>query len=462
MSRSALTALRRAAFNRSAQDYTQAEAAAENAAQRIDGRGPSPTMGRFHGEPAPDDLAPAGGQAIPADTRRPFERTFGRDFSRVRVHSDAQAAEGLSAVAYTIGQQIVAQPGALDTRLPTGRARLAHELAHTLQQAGGAPSLQRDDTPRSGGPGAAPPEAAFTPAEGVALEDGHILFERDSITLGAAARNRLRELIGTRASPLTVEVHGYASGEGSREYNANLSAHRAAAVQSALDGLLPARSAVRLYAHGETTAFGALPQNRRAGVRLLEGVPQDTTTVHLTFPPLTLDFPGRSRPGFSLGRPGDQLRLQPVLPTPTITSLGPSPIQLSPTQSWILPANPGPPRINWPEIIQPFHMHGVRLGERELGSLEANWAFTYNNMLRLGLSQSHAAWIANTGTAYAYNLQLSQDAPTSWDRFQQQDEIYRRQYFPNELRTPIVPIITPGTLNTITRWVFRRDIQFEF
>lgn len=74
------------------------------------------------------------GQGLSAATRAPVERSFGADFSHVRVHSGPEAAESAQAVrarAYTVGHHIVLGPGGHDDHL------LAHELAHVVQQSGG-------------------------------------------------------------------------------------------------------------------------------------------------------------------------------------------------------------------------------------------------------------------------------------------------------------------------------------
>ena len=83
------------------------------------------------------------GQPLDAATRTFFEPRFGHDFSRVRVHTDAQAAESaraVNAVAYTVGQHVSFAPGSFQPRQDSGRRLLAHELAHTVQQGGGAPA----------------------------------------------------------------------------------------------------------------------------------------------------------------------------------------------------------------------------------------------------------------------------------------------------------------------------------
>ena len=70
-----------------------------------------------------------------------MEPRFGHDFSQVRVHSDAQAAESareLNALAYTIGPNIVLGRDSPAPDTLGGRQLLAHELAHVVQQATGA------------------------------------------------------------------------------------------------------------------------------------------------------------------------------------------------------------------------------------------------------------------------------------------------------------------------------------
>jgi len=55
-------------------------------------------------------LKGGGRQPFPESARAYFEPRFGRDFSQVRVHSDAQAPESARAVnarAYTVGQDVV-------------------------------------------------------------------------------------------------------------------------------------------------------------------------------------------------------------------------------------------------------------------------------------------------------------------------------------------------------------------
>lgn len=78
------------------------------------------------------------GQPLDASTLSFMETRFGRDFSHVRAHTDERAGESARAVdarAYTVGADIVFGPGEYRPHNTAGRRLLAHELAHTVQQA---------------------------------------------------------------------------------------------------------------------------------------------------------------------------------------------------------------------------------------------------------------------------------------------------------------------------------------
>jgi len=94
----------------------------------------------------------APGQPLDASSRRYFELRFGQDFGRVRVHSDAaaaQSAQDVNARAYTVGHNIVFGPGQFAPGSQEGRRLIAHELAHVVQQtsASAGVALQRDPKP---------------------------------------------------------------------------------------------------------------------------------------------------------------------------------------------------------------------------------------------------------------------------------------------------------------------------
>jgi len=84
------------------------------------------------------------GQPLDASARALFEPRFGADFSRVRLHHDALAARSAAAIgakAYTVGADIVFGAGRYQPGSSAGQRLLAHELAHVVQQGGGAAGL---------------------------------------------------------------------------------------------------------------------------------------------------------------------------------------------------------------------------------------------------------------------------------------------------------------------------------
>ncbi|MGH7512923.1 MAG: DUF4157 domain-containing protein [Gemmatimonadales bacterium] len=93
--------------------------------------------------PAPStvyEVLASPGYPLDAASRAFMEPRFGHDFSRVRVHTGANAAESARAVgahAYTVGHDIVFGAGQLVPGTTAGRRLLAHELTHVIQQAGG-------------------------------------------------------------------------------------------------------------------------------------------------------------------------------------------------------------------------------------------------------------------------------------------------------------------------------------
>ena len=77
------------------------------------------------------------GRPLPPEARLGMENKFGEDFSRVRVHTDAEAAEmsqALDANAFTSGKDIYFSRGKFEPGHREGDRLLAHELAHVVQQ----------------------------------------------------------------------------------------------------------------------------------------------------------------------------------------------------------------------------------------------------------------------------------------------------------------------------------------
>jgi len=79
------------------------------------------------------------GRPLDNATRGFFEQRFGHDFSRVRIHTDGEAAASARAVdaqAYAVGQDVVFALGRYAPETRAGQRLLAHELAHVAQQRG--------------------------------------------------------------------------------------------------------------------------------------------------------------------------------------------------------------------------------------------------------------------------------------------------------------------------------------
>jgi Domain of unknown function (DUF4157) len=104
-----------------------------------------------------------GGSPLDAGTRSFMEERLGQDFSDVRVHTGAQAdgsARSINAQAYTAGTDVVFRSGVYAPETDSGRAVLAHELTHVVQQRAGPVA----GTPTPGGIRLSDPSDAFEQA----------------------------------------------------------------------------------------------------------------------------------------------------------------------------------------------------------------------------------------------------------------------------------------------------------
>ncbi len=87
------------------------------------------------------------GQPLHPTEKRFFESRFGRDFSRVRLHTDGQSqdlAKRVNAKAFAVGENIVFGRGYYQPGTRDGRELMAHELTHVVQQ-GKAPATGARD-----------------------------------------------------------------------------------------------------------------------------------------------------------------------------------------------------------------------------------------------------------------------------------------------------------------------------
>ena len=120
------------------------EAEADRVADEVM-RMPEPAPSReATSESQPATQIHADGQSLSASARAYFEPRFGHDFSHVRIHTDqsaAEAAESVSARAYTLGSDIVFGAGEFAPETTEGKRVLTHELVHVVQQGGASQKI---------------------------------------------------------------------------------------------------------------------------------------------------------------------------------------------------------------------------------------------------------------------------------------------------------------------------------
>ena len=307
------------------------------------------------------------GRPLDATARRFFEPRFGYDFSGVRLHTDARAAESarsVNALAYTVGQDIVLDPGVFSKESAQGKRLLAHELSHTIQQSDcrhqdqqhfvaerqgesdrrpslltgmssdfarhdimrvTSPRLQRASADPSVVPkmncnhDEVPGGGAGMPLIGVSLK-----------ALSAAQTKQIAEFhkkwVASGSSDF-IAVEGYASPDTANDSadqqkaNWRYSCHRAELVQAEFVKLGVPQSRVITFAHGETDKFSTKDpaQNRRVEI----------STVRVAGPAPAPAAPAVQVPGgFSVGEKGDGVSVKPtapkVLPAPAPTTAAPS------------------------------------------------------------------------------------------------------------------------------------------
>jgi hypothetical protein len=99
--------------------------------------------------PTVHEVLQSPGQPLDSATRSFMEPRFGHNFSGVRVHTDAKAAESaraVNALAYTVGDQMCFDTGFHRPDTADGRQLIAHELAHVVQQSGSGIGHQTNET----------------------------------------------------------------------------------------------------------------------------------------------------------------------------------------------------------------------------------------------------------------------------------------------------------------------------
>ena len=135
------------------------------------------------------------GQPLDVATRSCMEPRFGHDFSNVRVHADAKAAESaraVNALAYTVGRDVVFGTGQFSPASTAGRKLIAHELTHVVQQQQGASATSIPDELQIGSPSdASELEAATAPDKLASLG-----------SIAGAATSRARQQVNRQINPM--------------------------------------------------------------------------------------------------------------------------------------------------------------------------------------------------------------------------------------------------------------------
>jgi outer membrane protein OmpA-like peptidoglycan-associated protein len=274
------------------------------------------------------------GQPLPESERAFFEPRFGYDFSRVRVHADAPAAEMARAVqaqAFTLGHSIVFGAGQYSPGTQRGRSLMAHELTHVLQQrsstgvlhrqtalAEGEASaktrpatkgkeeasrkfgVQKNDPPCPAPPtglGDVLPDPPCQESTEIGVQGMHFPFCSDSDVFRSPNTPRfLAEFVRKQPAVTQFTVHGYSSTDGPEDYNMRLSCHRAKRVARELINAGVRSEQIEIMSHGETTEFSSgLEKPSRGGDRELLLALNRVAVVQVEAPP-ALELPSERLP----------------------------------------------------------------------------------------------------------------------------------------------------------------------
>ena len=409
--------------------------------------------------------------SLDSNTRAFFEPRFGHDFSRVRVHSDAEAAasaRAMHASAYTVGRHMAFDVGKYEPGTKEGQKLIAHELAHAVQQnqaatigrlSLGEPSDQSEreagrsseaihDGPvsiRSQRPlsvqrqvnPAAPPslnaprrldlDLAESASPFMAAALGSVTidrFETGKTGISGPNQSELAKTAETIQTLLkqypgsTIRVIGHTDAVGQESDNQALGQARADSVQAALLGLGIPAVAVHTESRGASELLvktkQAEPHNRRVEVRF---VPSQR-------------FQGVMSSGLTLN-PAPNPAPQPA-PKPDLYKLGPAASGEVCTPPRRCPGDPGghtsaPPAAMQPlpsdipyelmdvqSLNEPFTSHGNK--PEAGGDLRAVWGSLYLKYRKWGLSKELAAKAANSELAGTAGSSQSRDNPNALDR----------------------------------------------
>lgn len=246
----------------------------------------------------------SGGRALPGSVRDFFEPRFGYDFSNVRVHTDpnaTEAARSVNARAFTLGRDITFRSREYQPNTAEGRRLLAHELTHVIQQGGGSQlnrqaatqpeegflqphsvqsasnplliarqpavtTLQRQANTSQPASNLDCPTAPNQPPSG----ETDIQFPVNSSFIGEKGRQEIAKVAKAwkdAGSSDEIGVQGFASVDGTPDFNWQLSCDRAKAVETELVRKGVAPDKIARTAHGPSDAAPTAQGNRHAVIR---------------------------------------------------------------------------------------------------------------------------------------------------------------------------------------------------
>jgi hypothetical protein len=143
--------------------------------------------GTSEAPPIVHDVLRSSGHPLDQTTRGFMEPRFGHDFSRVRLHTDAKAAQSareVGALAYTVGNNIVLSDHQSMYESTSRQRIIAHELTHTIQQTGGSSNDSHMSSPK------------HNPAEGNFNTNAHNKVSRGSLVCLKRITETLQRLGG--------------------------------------------------------------------------------------------------------------------------------------------------------------------------------------------------------------------------------------------------------------------------
>jgi hypothetical protein len=222
------------------------------------------------------------GKPLEPAARGFMEPRFGRDFSQVRVHTDAAAAASARAVnarAYTVGHHVAFDSGEYSPASHAGRHLLAHELSHVVQQEGAQEHkyLQRacgktevDDAITK-----TDPEDCPILIFGAGFPSGgkRFKFDVNCDTFASGEETKFRSFLKGVPSTSEIDVIGMASSDGNKGFNEELACLRtSAAIQVIKDEHL--EQSVKLRGTiGAVAGTAGNPEFRSVVIRVKGGLP---------------------------------------------------------------------------------------------------------------------------------------------------------------------------------------------